>query len=60
TSRGRGELSQRQVRHVVSEESMPFLNRVWESEHAMPTLEEINAPEQWVARMRQTTSAPAT
>ncbi len=52
-------LGERFVRHVVSEESMPFLNRVWESEHAMPTLAEINAPEQWVARMQQTTSAPA-
>lgn len=52
-------LGERFVRQVVSEESMPFLNRVWESEHAMPTLAEINAPEQWVERMQRIGSAPA-
>ena len=53
-------LGERFVRHVVAEESMPFLNQVWESEHTMPTLDEINAPEQWTERMRQVRSAPIT
>ena len=53
-------LGERFVRHVVAEESMPFLNQVWESEHTMPTLDEINAPEQWTERMRQVRSAPST
>lgn len=53
-------LGERFVRHVIAEESMPFLNRVWESEHAMPTLAEINAPAEWVSRMRQFSNAPAT
>ncbi len=53
-------LGERFVRHVVAEEDMPFLNRVWESEHAMPTLEEINAPEQWVARMKGVRGAAVT
>ena len=53
-------LGERFVRHVVAEESMSFLNQVWESEHTMPTLDEINAPEQWTERMRQVRSAPTT
>ncbi len=51
-------LGERFVRHVVSAEGMPFLNRVWNSDRAMPTLDEINAPERWVARMRGIRSAP--
>ena len=45
-------LGERFVRNVVDTESMAFLNRVWDSELTVPTLDEINAPEQWVARMR--------
>lgn len=52
-------LGERFVRQVVDTESMAFLNQVWDSEHAMPTLDEINAPEQWVARMQHDSSAPA-
>lgn len=52
-------LGERFVRQVVSDESMPFLNRAWESEHTMPTLAEINDPEQWVTRMQQDGSDPA-
>ncbi len=40
------------VRHVVDTESMAFLNQVWDSQSTVPTLAEINAPEQWIARMR--------
>jgi coenzyme F420 biosynthesis associated uncharacterized protein len=40
------------VRQVIADESMEFLNQVWDSQHTVPTLEEINAPEQWVQRMR--------
>ncbi len=53
-------LGERFVRHVVAEESMSFLNQVWESEHTMPTLDEINAPEQWTERMRQVRSPAST
>ncbi len=45
-------LGEKFVRHVVDTESMAFLNQVWESQHTVPTLEEINAPEQWIERMR--------
>ena len=51
-------LGERFVRQVVDRENMAFLNRVWESEHAMPTLDEINAPDEWVARMQGVRSAP--
>ncbi len=51
-------LGERFVRQVVDSEDMSFLNRVWESEHAMPTLDEINAPDEWVARMQGVRSAP--
>ena len=45
-------LGERFVREVVTNESMAFLNQVWHSEQTVPTLAEINRPEQWVARMR--------
>ena len=45
-------LGEKFVRQVVADESMEFLNQVWDSQYAVPTLEEINAPEQWVQRMR--------
>ncbi len=45
-------LGERFVRYVVEHEDMGLLNRVWEDQEAMPTLAEINAPEQWVERMR--------
>ena len=45
-------LGERFVRHVVAEQGMPFLNRAWESAHALPTLDEVNAPELWTARMQ--------
>ena len=52
-------LGERFVRNVVDTESMAFLNRVWDSELTVPTLDEINAPEQWVARMRGEGTASA-
>lgn len=50
-------LGERFVRNVVENEDMGFLNRVWDSEHAMPTLDEINAPARWIARMQGVRSA---
>jgi coenzyme F420 biosynthesis associated uncharacterized protein len=52
-------LGERFVRHVATNEGMTLFNRVWESEHTVPTLDEINAPEQWVDRMKGSVGTPA-
>jgi coenzyme F420 biosynthesis associated uncharacterized protein len=43
-------LGERFCQQVVDARGIDFLNRVWEGPQRLPTLEEINAPERWVAR----------
>lgn len=44
-------LGERFVNHVVAQQGMPFMNRVWRSAEALPTLEEIRSPDRWITRM---------
>ncbi|MGV1035413.1 MAG: zinc-dependent metalloprotease [Candidatus Nanopelagicales bacterium] len=39
------------VRGVIAEVGMPGFNRIWESPAALPSLAEIAAPTEWVARV---------
>jgi coenzyme F420 biosynthesis associated uncharacterized protein len=39
------------VRHVVDAVGIEGLNRVWTSPETLPTLEEIDAPDAWIARV---------
>lgn len=39
------------VRAVIAERGMPGFNRVWSSAEVLPTREEIEHPEQWLARV---------
>jgi coenzyme F420 biosynthesis associated uncharacterized protein len=43
-------LGERFCQQVVDAKGIDFLNRVWEGPQHLPTLEEINNPERWVAR----------
>jgi len=43
------------VRAVIDEVGMQGLNRVWESADALPSREELHAPEKWIARVGATT-----
>ena len=43
-------LGERFCQQVVDARGIEFLNRVWEGPQHLPTLEEITAPERWVAR----------
>ena len=43
-------LGERFCQQVVDARGIDFLNRVWEGPQHLPTLEEINNPERWVAR----------
>jgi putative hydrolase len=41
---------------VIAMRDRAFLNRVWSGPEALPSLEEIRAPEAWIARMEGPTS----
>jgi coenzyme F420 biosynthesis associated uncharacterized protein len=41
---------------VIAARDRAFLNRVWSGPETLPTLDEIRAPERWIARMERTTS----
>jgi putative hydrolase len=41
---------------VIAAHDRSFLNRVWSGPEALPTLDEIRAPERWIARMEGPTS----
>ncbi|MDQ3703417.1 MAG: zinc-dependent metalloprotease [Chloroflexota bacterium] len=45
-------LGERFCQHVVDARGIAFLNRVWEGEPRLPTLEEIHEPSRWVARQQ--------
>ncbi|HSO02443.1 MAG TPA: zinc-dependent metalloprotease, partial [Gaiellaceae bacterium] len=36
---------------VIAQRGREFLNRVWTGPEQLPSLEEIRAPEQWIARI---------
>jgi len=45
-------LGEKFVNAVVDAEGLEFMNRVWEKSDRMPTMEEINNPTAWVARIK--------
>ena len=45
-------LGEKFVNAVVDTEGLEFMNRVWERSDRMPTMEEINNPTAWVARIK--------
>ncbi len=45
-------IGQKFVDAVVDAEGLEFMNRVWENADRMPTLDEINGPSAWIARIK--------
>jgi coenzyme F420 biosynthesis associated uncharacterized protein len=45
-------IGQKFVDAVVASEGLDFMNHVWESSERMPTLDEINNPQAWIARVK--------
>ncbi|HEY5493391.1 MAG TPA: zinc-dependent metalloprotease [Candidatus Anoxymicrobiaceae bacterium] len=45
-------LGEKFVNAVVDAEGLQFMNRVWENSDRMPTMEEINNPTAWIARIK--------
>lgn len=45
-------LGEKFVNAVVEAEGLEFMNRVWENSDRMPTMEEINNPTAWIARIK--------
>jgi uncharacterized protein (DUF2342 family) len=43
------------VRAVIDAVGMQGFNRVWENADALPSREELHAPEKWIARVGVTT-----
>lgn len=44
-------LGERYVGEVVRQRGIDFMNRVWDTEQHLPTLDEIKAPERWIERL---------
>jgi coenzyme F420 biosynthesis associated uncharacterized protein len=44
-------LGERFVGEVVAQRGIGFMNRVWDSQAHLPTLEEVKAPQRWIARI---------
>ncbi|MBI2940616.1 MAG: zinc-dependent metalloprotease [Chloroflexi bacterium] len=44
-------LGERFVNEVVARRGIPFANRAWQSAWHLPTLDEVRAPERWIARI---------
>jgi coenzyme F420 biosynthesis associated uncharacterized protein len=47
---------ERFVEAVLASRDRPFLNRVWDGPQNLPTLDEIRAPAQWIARLEGATA----
>lgn len=45
-------VGERFVNAVVEKQGLRFMNRIWESERMLPTLEELNDPDRWIARIQ--------
>ena len=45
-------IGQQFVDFVVAHEDIQFMNKVWQSQTTMPTMEELRQPELWIARIK--------
>jgi uncharacterized protein (DUF2342 family) len=50
---------ERFVDTVIEQRGRAFMNRVWEGPANLPTLDEIRAPETWIARLEGAPAPPA-